>query len=238
MQWGQWPPPEDSVEGCFLSNELVDAFPVHRAYVEEGKLREVYIGESGGTLAEELGETSTPALAAYFDRLRLLPGEGCYAEVNLAAPEWIAGVGRSLRRGFMLTFDYGYPAAELYAPWRRDGTLLCFYRHNPSHHPYARLGRQDITAHVDFTALEMAGREAGLETLTLTTQARFLAALGIGEGVGRVAQESSQALEEYYARRRAVSELLDPGGLGRIRLLVQSRGVGPCDLLGLREIGA
>ena len=229
-----WEEPEaDSVTGCFLSNELVDSFAVHRLAVEGGELREVYVTWAEGSFREETGPPSTPALAAYFDRLGLQPGEGCRAEVNLQAVEWMADMGRTLRQGFALTFDYGYPAPELYAPWRRDGTLLCFYRHNPSTDPYARLGRQDITAHVDFTTLMRAGEEHGLEPLGLTTQARFLAALGIGAGLETVARESPQALEEYYARRRAVSELIDPAGLGRIRVLIQARGLGPCELWGL-----
>jgi SAM-dependent MidA family methyltransferase len=145
-------------------------------------------------------------------------------------------VGRALACGFVLTFDYGYPAEELYAPWRRDGTLLCFYRHNPSTDPYARLGRQDMTAHVDFTTLVETGRRQGLEPLGITTQTRFLAALGIGAGLSRAAGDQPLALEEYYARRRAVLELIDTAGLGRIRVLIQEKGVGPCELWGLVEM--
>ena len=142
---------------------------------------------------------------------------------------------QALRRGFVLTFDYGYPAEELYAPWRRDGTLLCFYRHNASADPYARAGKQDMTAHVDFTTLQRVGRERGLETAGFTTQARFLANLGIGAGVDAVAKESREALEEYYARRRAVQELIDPAGLGRIRVLAQRKGVDAAELQGFRD---
>ena len=104
----------------------------------------------------------------------------------------------------MLTFDYGYEAPELYAPWRKDGTLMCFYRHNPSNDPYARIGRQDMTSHVDFTTLMREGEAHGLDVAGFTTQARFLANMGIGAGVEAVARESPEALEEYYARRRAV----------------------------------
>ena len=229
-------PADGSVSGCLLSNELVDSFPVHRVAVEGGRLREAYVVWQEGRFQEELGPPSTPELAAYFERLGLLPGEGCRAEVNLAALVWMRQVAAALARGFVLTFDYGHEAEDLYAPWRRDGTLLCFYRHNPSSDPYSRVGKQDMTAHVDFTSLVEEGRRHGLEPLAVTTQSRFLAALGIGEALA-CAPGAELPLEEYYARRRAVSELLDPAGLGRIRVLVQAKGVGRCALRGLAEQG-
>jgi SAM-dependent MidA family methyltransferase len=222
----------ESVSGCFLSNELIDSFPVHRVAVRDGRLHELYVGWEEERFVEGLGPLSTPALQEYFHRLDLLPGEGCWAEVNLEALEWMQAVGRALGRGFVLTFDYGYPAEELYAPWRKDGTLLCFYRHNPSTDPYARLGRQDMTSHIDFTSLVQAGREHGLEPLGLTSQSRFLTALGIAAGLERQA-DGELSLEEYYARRRAVTELIDPAGLGRIKVLIQAKGVGQPKLSGL-----
>ena len=149
--------PEASVVGCFLSNELADAFPVHRVTVRGGLLQEVYVDWRDGRFEESLGPPSAPALAEYFQRLGLSPGEDCQAEVNLDALEWMKAVGRALGRGFVMTFDYGYPADQLYAPWRRQGTFLCFYRHNPSTDPYARLGHQDMTSHVDFTSLIAGG---------------------------------------------------------------------------------
>ena len=222
----------DGIEGCILSNELLDAFPVHRVTVRDGRLRELFVGREGGRFVEETGPPSTPDLAAYFEALGLLPGEGCRGEVNLAAPEWMAEAGRALRRGFVITFDYGHEAAELYAPWRKDGTLLCFYRHNPSGDPYARVGRQDMTSHVDFTTVRRAGEAAGLETLGLLPQSEFLTNLGIGEALAPPG-EGDANLEEYYARRRAVSELVDPEALGRIRVLVQAKGVDRPRLTGL-----
>jgi SAM-dependent MidA family methyltransferase len=222
----------ESVSGCFLSNELIDSFPVHRVVVRDGRLHELYVEWREERFVESLGPPSTPLLQDYFRRLGVLPGEGCSAEVNLQALEWIKAVGRALRRGFVLTFDYGYPAEELYTPWRKDGTLLCFYRHNPSTDPYARLGRQDMTSHVDFTSFVQAGREHGLEPLGLTSQGRFLAALGIAAGLERRA-EGELSLEEYYARRRAVTELIDPAGLGRIKVLIQAKGIGRPKLWGL-----
>lgn len=211
--------PEGTV-GCILSNELLDAMPVHRVAVEGGKLREVYVSWDGTRFCEELREPSSE-ITGYFDALGLLPGEGCRAEVNLGAVDWMRDAAGSLAAGFMVTFDYGYEAEELYASWRADGTLLGFYRHNPSADPYARIGRQDLTSHVDFTSVRRAGEATGLATLGLVTQSEFLAGLGITEALKRAPEGD---LEELFARRRAVMELLDPGGLGRIKVLVQAKG--------------
>ena len=139
--------------------------------------------------------------------------------------------GAALRSGFVLTFDYGYEAEELYTPWRKDGTLLCFYQHNPSNNPYARIGRQDMTSHVDFTSLRHAGEMAGLKTPGLVTQSEFLTNLGIGEALP--GHNDKLSLEERLARRRGVSELVDPAGLGRIKVLVQTKGIDVSHLIGL-----
>ncbi len=215
-----------------LSNELLDAFPVHRVVVRQGRLREVYVDyDTRQGFVEHEGDPSTPDLDAYFARLGLLPGEGCAAEVNLEAPRWMAQAARVVERGFVLTFDYGAGAAELYAPWRRDGTLLCFHNHVAGQNPYVRIGLQDMTAHVDFTTLVAAGRAAGLEPLGFARQSEVLTALGIGEGLASPG-EGPLALERHMRRRQAAFELLDPAGLGRIRVLAQGRGVGRPALVG------
>lgn len=209
---------------CLLSNELPDSFPVHRVTVKDGELRELFVAERDGQFVETPGAPSTSALANYFARLGLLPGEGCTAEVNLDALRWIGNVARVIERGFALTLDYGYSAARLYAPWRRQGTLLCYSQHSVGDDPYVRVGRQDLTSHVDFTSLVRAGEEAGLHLLGFTTQQRFLSALGITEALAG-GPAGAGGLEEYLARRRAVADLTNPEGLGRIRVLLQSRGV-------------
>jgi SAM-dependent MidA family methyltransferase len=217
------------IEGCVITNELLDSMPVHRVAVTERALREFYVNSDGARFVEELREPAAE-VRRYFDDLQLLPGEGCRAEVNLEAPNWILNAGTSLSRGFVLTFDYGYEARELYAPWRTDGTLLCFYRHNPSSDPYVRIGRQDMTSHVDFTTLCRAGEDAELTTVGLTSQAGFLTHLGIAEALPP--PEGELNLEERLARRRAVSELLDPAGLGRIKVLLQAKGIADARLRG------
>jgi SAM-dependent MidA family methyltransferase len=218
-----------SIEGCIVSNELLDSMPIHRIAMSEGRVREIYLNWDGRRFVEELREPA-PEVRRYFDDLKLLPGEGCRGEVNPEAPRWMGKAGDALSRGFVLTFDYGYEAPDLYAPWRTDGTLLCFYRHNPSADPYARIGRQDMTSHVDFATIRRAGEEAGLRTIGLTSQAEFLTRLGIAEALPPAPGEID--LEERLARRRAVSELIDPAGLGRIKVLAQAKGVGGDQLRG------
>jgi SAM-dependent MidA family methyltransferase len=224
------------VTGCVLSNELIDAFPVHRVVRAGDALREVYVTvDATGRFSDELRPLSDPAIARYFDALGLLPGEGCYAEVNLDAARWISDVAAPIDHGFVLTFDYGYEATGLYAPWRRDGTLLCFYRQSVSSDPYQRIGKQDMTASVDFTTLRHAGEAAGLATLGMTGQSSFLARLGIGDGVASIAQSRPNEMEEYFARRKVVMELIDPARLGRIKVLLQGKDVSDTPLQGFTD---
>lgn len=206
------------VTGVILSNELPDSFPVHRVRVMGGRLQEVYVTWAG-SFVEADGPLSRPELSEYFRRLGLMPGEGASAEVNLDALTWVQGAAGLLRRGAMLTIDYGYPAADLYAPWRKQGTLMAFYHHAVVDDPYAHIGRQDLTSHVDFTTLARTGEEAGLQTLGFTSQGHFLHALGVHEAIAA----EGLSLEERLARRRLALALTDPAGLGRIRVLAQGR---------------
>lgn len=231
--WREDLPP--AVSGIVLSNELIDAFPVHRVVRRGDELLEVYVDHNGDHFVDHLGPLSTPDLPAYFDALGLLPGDGCYAEVNLAAGRWMASVGASLQRGYVLTFDYGYEARDLYAPWRRDGTLLCCYQQAASSDPYQRVGRQDITSSVDFTTLRRLGETVGLRTLAMTDQASFLVRMGIGDGVAAASGGGSAQIEEYFARRGVVLALIDPARLGRITVLLQGKDVPDARLRGFTE---
>jgi SAM-dependent MidA family methyltransferase len=207
------------LQGHVISNEFFDALPVHRVTVVGGKLNEVYVGlGSEGGLIDVVDEPSTPRLQAYFDTLGLLPGEGNFAEVNLSAVDTMRLVAKRLMQGTITTFDYGYAARDLYAPWRKQGTLLCFYRHACVEQPYQRIGRQDMTSHVDFTSLACALEAEGLLVRELVSQWEFLTDLGIEDWL----RQDSLPLEETFARRRAVGALLDSAGLGRVRVLVAS----------------
>jgi SAM-dependent MidA family methyltransferase len=223
-----------------LSNELIDAFPVHVVEARGGRLLEVFVVEQDGGLAERLGEPSSREVAEYLERFRVpwrAFGDGWRAEVNLRALAWMAETAQCLRRGgFVLTIDYGDTARCLYTRWRRRGTLLCYYRHSANEEPLLRPGQQDITAHVNFTALIEEGRRFGLRRTRFTTQRDLLLGLGMREEVEALrasqfaaadaARQSDQGqadLLRYYSLRNAVGVLLDPAGLGGFRVLVQRK---------------
>ena len=226
--------------GCFLSNELVDAFPVHVVEKQGNELCEVHVVNSiDGAFVEELRPPSTPALAEHFRWLGIMPTEGNRAEVNLAAPVWMRQVGERLGRGFVITIDYGYPAAELYAFHRRTGTLLCYRQHQADDNPYAAVGEKDITTHVDFTTLQQAGAEAGLTTLWFGEQYRFLLGLGFFEELLRLQARCTDEREARALRMTLKNLILPEQGMGEtFKVLVQGKGVDAPALLCARPISS
>lgn len=230
VRWKTWSEIEDnSIIGCGFANELVDAFPVHQVRVEAGELKEVYVTETETGLTEITGELSTPQLAKYFQDMGINLLAPDYVipyqtEVNLAAISWLETVSKKLQKGYLLTIDYGYSATRYYNPQRSRGTLQCYYQHRRHDNPYINLGQQDITAHVNFTALQHYGQQYNLETLGQTKQGMFLMALGLGEKLN--ALSSGQfGVEQILQRRDALHQLMDPTGLGGFETLIQAKGL-------------
>lgn len=221
--------PTASLIGCCFSNELVDAFPVHQFVIEEGQLKEIYVTIDNHNFVEVIGEPSTSQLTNYFNLMGInLPSEGYRSEINLAALDWLSLVADKLQRGYLLTIDYGYPAERYYNPARRQGTLQCYYRHRHHDNPYVHIGRQDITAHVDFTALERWGELCGLEKVGFTQQGLFLMALGLGTRIAALSSSDatgSREINQVLQRRDALHQLMNPMGLGGFGVLVQSKGL-------------
>ncbi len=221
----EWLERGEPVRGVVISNELFDALPVHLVQNDGGRLEELYVGiREDGVLGLESGPLSSSAIASHLDVLGLGPGAGCTGEVCLAAPALMERIARRIERGYVLTIDYGYPATELYASWRRNGTLIAFRHHSPQPNLLDAAGLTDLTAHVDFTSLAFAGERAGLEVAPLTTQARALIALGLGEAVEAARAGMAEDFRAYAAARRAADTLIEPAGLGRIRVLAMARG--------------
>lgn len=219
--------PAGSIDGLFLSNELVDAFPVHRVTMAQGRLRELYVAWNGDRFQECPGPLSTPLLADYFDRLGLALGEGFRTEVNLEAVCWMERVALAMARGVVITIDYGHTAQDLYGPLRPHGTLLCYYHQTASDDPYTRVGEQDMTAHVDFSSLATAGEAAGLSVTGFTNQMSFLIALGMEEMLETLAPDSPEFAGAIH--------LLRPEGMGRtFKILVQHKGMAHPELDGLK----
>jgi len=218
----------DSITGVFLSNELVDAFPVHCVVKRPLGLREIFVGWDGSRFIEIEAPPFSPDLEAYFARIGISLEVGQQAEVNLQALKWMRQVGARLRRGLIVTIDYGHAAADLFAPARKTGTLLGYYRHTVSDSPYIRVGQQDLTAHVDFTSLALAGQDVGLEVTGFTNQLHFLIGLGIESVFAGLAPESPESA--------AMRELLRPDGMGTTyKILIQHKGMSAPQLDGLRS---
>jgi SAM-dependent MidA family methyltransferase len=218
------------VVGCVLSNELVDAFPVHRFEIREGTLAEIFVklGEDGG-LVSVVGEPSTPELARRLDDLGISLPDGARGEINLQIGPWMKRVVDILSKGFVLTIDYGHVAAELYAPERSKGTLQTYYKHTSGSSPYQWVGSQDITAHVDFTTVMNQGRALGLNSLGLLTQVEYLNRLGIGRWMEKL-QDTKISPRERDANAMAMRELVKPDGLGGFKVLVQEKGTRLADV--------
>jgi SAM-dependent MidA family methyltransferase len=226
------------VQGCILSNELIDSFPVHVVTLKDGHLREVYVAAEDGEFREELGAPSSDELEGYFQKLGIALDEGQRAEVNLSALQWMEMVGRILTEGFVITIDYGHEAAILYSPLRRNGTLLCYYRHTWNDNPYERIGLQDITSHVDFTSLMNKGEAMGLRRTGLTTQSWFLINLGFLEEAQRVLGENQSSLDGIRNRLAMKTLILPDGGMGdTFKVLIQHKGIDEPQLDGLRDLG-
>lgn len=214
--------PLRGMTGCVLSNELLDAMPAHQVTLEGGRLREIYVAADGDGLVTQTGEPSTPLLARRLAGLGVALAEGQVAEVNLALDGWAAAAAQSLRRGFVLTIDYGRPARELYdAAERFRGTLTSFYQHTQTDRPLERIGRQDLSAQVDFTSLARAGAQAGLNFLGYTTQSAFLGHLGLRRWLSHRADAAPRPAELAGMR-----ELAKPGGLGDFKVMAQGKNIG------------
>jgi SAM-dependent MidA family methyltransferase len=229
IAWKTWEEiPSHSITGCFFSNELVDAFPVHRIEIQSGQVQEVYVTVSPGAsepirLTEVVAEPSTPALQSYLEQLGVdiasYP-DGYRSEINLAALDWLTTVTQKLLRGYVLTIDYGYTAAQYYSPQRSQGTLRCYFQQAHHEDPYWAVGQQDITAHVNFTALEQQAERLGLHNIAYVQQGLFLMALGLGDRLNLNAASTANFMD-ILRRREALHALMNPLGLGGFGVLLQ-----------------
>ena len=233
------PPPATSVPAGFvIANEFLDAFPVHRVRQTDVGLREVFVDATSDGFVERLGPPSTPLIAERLAREGITLEPGQQAEFAFGLKPWFAGVGAWLTSGVVLVIDYGAPAAELYAARHRAGTLLGYIGHEAIDDPFAAVGRQDLTAHVDLTAVEQAAADAGFSVLGQTTQARFLIDLGLEDLLEQARSDSALGLGDYVELRSGLARLIDPRHTGGFAVGVFGRGLpdGP-PLRGLQRPG-
>ena len=211
------------ITGCIISNELIDAFPVHRV-VEMDGLKEIYVGYEDAGFMEIRGELSSSGLNDYLEKIGIKLEQGQKAEINLKALDWIKSIGALLKKGFVITVDYGLPARELFRH-NRNGNLLCYYMHTMNNNPFHQIGYQDITAKVDFTSLAAAGRDAGLEVTGFTTQFYFF--MGIGAlGEFKEVEELNMGNLDAFQWNQGIKELMLPGGMGDdFKVLIQHKDV-------------
>jgi SAM-dependent MidA family methyltransferase len=210
--------------GCALANEFVDALPVHRVRREGGALRELFVAWADGWFLQVPGPPSTPELAAYLARVEATLEEGQETEVNLEARTWLARVGNDLLRGVAIVIDYGHEALDLHSPRRPRGTIKGSHAQTVERDPLRRVGRQDLTSHVDLTELRLAATDLGLDVLGLTTQSAFLAGNDFGDLLREELGRTEHATR-YLETRSAAVFLLDPRRIGGFRVLMLGRGV-------------
>ena len=222
--------PPRGFQGVILANEVLDAMPVHRfALSPQGAIEEIVVTDAGDRLAEERAPVRSIGLrdaVAALQEQGYAQTPGYRSEINLRLAPWLRELDRALAAGLVLLIDYGYPRSAYYQPDRSMGTLMCHARHRAHDDPYRDIGLQDITAHVDFSAVAEAGIAAGFELAGFTTQANFL----IGCGIDRLLSEHTADL----ALVSGAKQLLLPSAMGeRFKVIGLSRGVtGPwCGLV-------
>jgi SAM-dependent MidA family methyltransferase len=219
--------------GCVFSNELLDAMAVHRVIQKASGLQEIFVTYDGSDFAEIGQPLSSCAISEYFAAQQTLLQEGQQAEAGLETCDWIMEIGRRLERGFVVTIDYGHEAGELYDAHHMSGTMLAYAAHEAKEDYYAAPGQQDLTAHVNFTALRLWGERIGLYTLGLVSQTAFLLALGKGNEFADLYDEGMDEADRVRARLQ-LKTLIYPEGMGeRFQVLIQGKGVANARLAGL-----
>ena len=209
------------VVGCILSNELLDNFSVHQV-VMENDLMEVFVDYKNDFV--EVLKPASNALSDYLAELQVSLPKGFRTEINLEATKWLQQIARALQEGYVITIDYGYTSEEFYRPSRSRGTILCYRGHTINENPYDEIGKQDITAHVNFSALCHWGEKNGLICSGLTNQAHFLLAMGYRDYVLSTAEPGTSMLES--ARKVAYLNhtlLVDMGN--KFKVLIQQKGL-------------
>jgi len=210
--------------GLLLANEVLDAMPAHLVSWQDGAILERGIVVADGRFAWD----DRPATGALLERARMLATEcaiepGYLSEIALIAPAWVGEWAAIIERGALLLIDYGFPRHEYYHPQRDAGTLMCHYRHHAHGEPFHLPGLQDITAHVDFTAIVEAGCAAGLDLLGYTTQSTFLFNCGLTEVLARTPVSDSL---RYLPLASTVQKLVSPAEMGELfKVMALGKGI-------------
>lgn len=210
--------------GVMLANEVVDAMPVHAlAWTRDGVLERGVCANEGQLAWSDRPAQGSVLIAAKEIDMEIPPSGRYESELALVARAWMRSLGRFLERGAILVIDYGFPAREYFHPQRSMGTLACHYRHHVHDDPFYLPGLQDVTAHVDFSALARAAADAGLDVLGYANQAQFLVNCGITD---LLAGENPADAKRYLPAAAAAQKLLSPSEMGELfKVLAVGRGI-------------
>lgn len=215
---------DEDIQGVVISNELYDALPFHRMIMDNATIKETYVALKNGQLVDTTDLPSVNELNKYISKFSLDFAEGQEFEINLGPRKTISEISRILKKGIVVTIDYGYLAEELYSRTRMNGTYKCMKGHTINESPYKEIGEQDITAHVNFSDLIKTGEELGLRELTYTTQGQFLVDWGI---LDIIEEMSNEAGEESEKKISTVKNLFLPGSMGnKFKVLIQQKNLG------------
>ena len=208
----------ERIEAIVIANEVLDALPVHRIRWHSGNAEELGVATDGDGYAW----ATRPAAGAVAAAARQLSLPDDYeTEINLAAPALVTDLARRLDRGALLFIDYGFPAREFFHPQRNRGTLMCHYRHHAHADPFLWPGLQDITAHIDFSAIAQAG--AALDLLGYVNQAQFLINCGI---TALLAETPASDVARYAPLAAQAQQLLSPAEMGELfKVIAFGRGI-------------
>jgi SAM-dependent MidA family methyltransferase len=203
--------PAFDFKGIILANEVLDAMPVHQFQIYQSILHEVEVTAQDDKLQYQISPTNNPRLLAHYHS-RTWPTEYT-SEINLHLKPWIMSLSDILKSGVILIIDYGFPQHEYYHSQRSMGTLMCHYKHYAHHDPFLYPGLQDITAHVDFTAIAEAASDVALDVLGYTSQAAFL----FDTGLMTLAREYDASTDkEIIVRNHAIQTLTSPAEMGEL----------------------
>ena len=215
--------PGSGFKGVVLANEVLDAMPVQRFRIEAGEVQEQFVHWGEEKFASFWDKPTTAGLVQTIEDLGVELADGFESELNLRANPWVDALGEIVDRGAVILIDYGYPQSEYYHPQRSEGTLMCHYRHRAHPDPLLLPGLQDITAHVDFSAVADAGLKAGFEIGGFTTQTFFLMGCGLDS---MLAESDPNDVDRHMQLAQQVRRLTLPNEMGeRFKVLAMTRNI-------------
>lgn len=221
--------PEKKLNAAIIANEVLDAMPVHLFKIEED-YQEYFVDYHQHKFEWITQKMQNQTLRQAIDELGQLP-ENYQSEINLALPGWIKSLSQILEKGLILLIDYGFSRREYYHPDRSRGTLMCHYRHHAHMNPLIFVGIQDMTAHVDFTAIAESAERADLVVNGYTTQAHFLLSLGITDLI----KENMNDLSLYFSQTQQIKKLLLPSEMGELfKVMGLTKGMQGKDFTGFK----